>query len=193
FTDIANLIIGTVDGVTGLTTNNGAINLTANDLDIQQAVNAGTATVTLQPFTAGRAIDLGTNTAGQLGLTNAELNRVTAGVLAVGNASAGVITVSGAISPANSATLTLVNAGAVAGSGTVTVANLRISSGGPVTLTGANDVTNLAAALSGNGAGFSFTDANSFTVGTVDGVAGITTAHGAVTLTATAPRATPTA
>src|SRR5581483_3722863 len=84
--DINTLIIGTVDGVSGITTSNGLITLTADDLDIQQNVNAGTGRVTLQPFTTGRGTDLGTNAAGQLGLTDAELDRIAAGTLQIGYA-----------------------------------------------------------------------------------------------------------
>src|SRR5262249_34322956 len=183
FTDIDDLAIGTVDGVTGITTNNGPVTLLANDMNVQQAINAGSSFVLLQPFSAGRPINLGTKTAGQLSLTGAELNRVTAALLSIGNAAAGAITVSSAISPANAATLTLVSASSISGSGTVTVANFRLTSGGAITLTGANDVTNLAANISGAGQPFAFTDVNGFTVGSVDSVAGITTNGGAISLT----------
>ena len=40
FSDVNGLIVGVVDGVTGLSTTNGPIRLAMNDLDIQQAVNA---------------------------------------------------------------------------------------------------------------------------------------------------------
>src|SRR5207244_2972610 len=61
--------VGTVDGVAGVTTAGGPITLTADDLAIFQAVNAGAGRVTLQPATAGRAISLGADAAGSLGLT----------------------------------------------------------------------------------------------------------------------------
>ena len=51
FSDINTLTVGTVDGVTGVTTNNGAIVLSADDMNINAAVNSGTARTTLQPYT----------------------------------------------------------------------------------------------------------------------------------------------
>lgn len=63
---------------------------------------------TLKPVTAGRAIDLGTETAGKLSLTDAELDLITASTLTIGSATSGTITVSAPISPANYPTLALV-------------------------------------------------------------------------------------
>ena len=57
----------------------GVITVTANDVALDATstlVSAGT--VTLKPQTASRAINLGTNTAGQLSLTDAELDRISA-------------------------------------------------------------------------------------------------------------------
>lgn len=50
--------------------------------------------VTLRPYTAGRGINLGAADNGQLGLTDAELDRVTAGTLNLGSTSSGTLTVS---------------------------------------------------------------------------------------------------
>ena len=52
----------------------------------------------------------------------------------------------------------MVNVGAVTQSGAVNYSNLILGVTGPVTLTGNNDVTNLAASVSGAGNGFSFND-----------------------------------
>src|SRR5262249_54324495 len=56
-----------------------------------------------------------------------------------------------------------------------------------VTLDQANDVetTTLAAVVTGAGQGFTFTDANDLTIGTVDGVSGITTSDGAIAVSTT--------
>ncbi|MBN9517603.1 hypothetical protein J0H58_03640 [bacterium] len=63
------------------------------------ALTAGTGVVTLAPVTDGRAIDLGgPDTATALGLTDAELDAVTASRLTVGRAGAGAVTVSAPVS-----------------------------------------------------------------------------------------------
>ena len=50
---------------------------------LNAAVNAGTHNVTLKPETAGQKIDLGLGTtAGELGLSDAELAEITASILA---------------------------------------------------------------------------------------------------------------
>ena len=86
-----------------ITTNSSgaAITLTADSISFNTtlAVISSTGTVTLQNKTAGVAINLGTETAGQLSLTDAELDRVTAGTLVIGRSGVnpGVITVSNAL------------------------------------------------------------------------------------------------
>ena len=184
FTDANSVTVGTVSGISGITTNNGAVTVTADDMNILQAINSGTGITTLDTTNAGRPIDLGTNTGGTLGLTSAELDLVTAGVLRVGNASSGSILVSSAIAPANTNTLSLINNGTVSqnAGATITESNLRISSDGAVTLTENNDAGTIAANVTGLGNAFSFTDVNDLIVGTVDTVSGITTNGGNVTL-----------
>ncbi len=168
---------GSVSGLTG-------VQLTADQITLQGPVSSGGARTILQSLTAARDIDLGTKTAGTLGLTDADLDEVTAGVLQVGNATAGAITISAPISPANAPVLALINNASVTESagGTITEASLRISSPGPVTLDKANQVTNLAGAVSGPGLGFTFDNAGALTVGTVDTVAGITTDNGPISV-----------
>src|SRR5439155_1352975 len=95
FTDTISLTVGTVDTVAGITTTNSPITLSADSLTLTQVVTAGSGRVTIQPRTPGQSIDLGTKTG--LGLTNAELQQVTAGVLQVGHVSSGNVNVSAAI------------------------------------------------------------------------------------------------
>src|SRR5262249_1780370 len=111
FANTGSLTVGTVDGVSGITTVNpgwflfvtvnGANNvltvnqpltsggslvaLTADDMATNAAVNGGAAVVLLTPFTVARTVDLGTNSGGNLGLIDAELDRVTASVLQIGS------------------------------------------------------------------------------------------------------------
>ncbi len=147
--------------------------------------------VTLEPFSNGQLINLGgADATGTLGLTNTELNEVTAGVLQVGNSTSGAVTVSGAITPANVPTLDLETGNAVTETtnptpGTLTVPDLVIRAFGPVMLTNANDVTGpLAVNINGAGEGLNFTNADSLTVGSSDGLNGLTINGGAVTISA---------
>ena len=57
----------------------------ADDMTIVDRIVAGAGIVSLEQKTSTRSIDLGTNTAGKLGLTDAELDAVTASVLRIGN------------------------------------------------------------------------------------------------------------
>ncbi|WP_431859195.1 MBG domain-containing protein, partial [Azospirillum sp.] len=134
-------------------------------------------------------IDLGSTTdaASALEFSDTELDRVTAGTLRIGDAGAGAITVSAAVSPANAATLSLITGQGVSqsGSGAITATNLRLSVGGAVSLgTNSNSVTTLAMAGSGNGA-LSFRGDTGFAIGTVDGVSGLSAGTGDVTLSTT--------
>ena len=96
-------IILTVATIT-TNTSGAAITLTADSMAFDPtSVVSSTGTVTLQNKTAGVAINLGTETAGQLSLTDAELDRVTAGTMVIGRDDAflsGTVTVSSAISRA---------------------------------------------------------------------------------------------
>src|SRR5262249_54870185 len=122
-----------------VTAANGNITLTADALAINAAVNAGTTgCVTLQQRSVGQAVDVGgPDAAGRLGLSNLELNQVTARVLRVGRNDTGftgllqvtaAITLSTAAVPPAVGTNTLVlrAGGAVteAAGGTLTVRNL---------------------------------------------------------------------
>ena len=131
----------------------------------------------------------GADAAGTLGLTDAELDTVTAGILRVGRANSGNMTISAAHDARRlRRTLSLISGGAVtetAGS-TITTTNLRVSSVGAVDLTQNNDVTTLAGNVSGAGNTFGFVDTNGFAVGTVDTVTGLTTNNGTTQLRSTA-------
>ncbi|MFM6939039.1 MAG: beta strand repeat-containing protein, partial [Rhodoluna sp.] len=79
----------TLSGST-ITSNNAAISVTADSVDIQGTLNAGTSTVTLQNRTAGTTIDVGGTSADvvsgslKLGVSSAELAKITAGTVVVG-------------------------------------------------------------------------------------------------------------
>jgi len=71
-------------------------------------INSGTGTTTIRTLSNGHSINLGgADVAGStLGLTDAELDRITAGTLQIGNGSSGAITVSSPITHGNSLSLT---------------------------------------------------------------------------------------
>jgi len=248
YTDVDGFIVGTVDGVAGMDTAGGSVELTAmsgditvtdtfagNDIgatttialtaaadegkitiatgaDVESTGGthtyiadkmdiAGTITATGQKVTLmaehefdndainlGSALDTTTHT---LELSDAELDRIMANTLVIGEAGqAGAITVSSDISPANITNLHLINnctvtATALSGGGIV-VSRLAVEAAGAVYITEAStDVDTLAINTStGN---IQFTENGGFTVGTVDGVTGISTIGGDITLAASGP------
>ena len=82
----------------------GNITINADDVEIVDAddvINAGTATVTIRPVTAGRPIDIGTNgTGANLGLTDFEITRILAGTITIGSTISGPVTVTNPVGPA---------------------------------------------------------------------------------------------
>lgn len=82
-----------------LTASLGSVGLTADDMALSGVVSAAT-TASLHVANSPRPIDMGTNQAGTLGLTDAELDLVSAPVLNVGNATAGASNVSANITRA---------------------------------------------------------------------------------------------
>ncbi|MGE3466462.1 MAG: choice-of-anchor Q domain-containing protein, partial [Pyrinomonadaceae bacterium] len=104
-------------------TSTGTANLTliSDSLRIVTAsasVGFGSNTVNIRPKTAGTAIDLGgADSATALGLTDAELDRITAGEINIGNAVSGPITTSADITRAAATKMTLVSDGDVVISG----------------------------------------------------------------------------
>ncbi|WP_346308796.1 YDG domain-containing protein, partial [Limnohabitans sp.] len=88
--------------------NNAAINLTTDSFVMESgAINAGSGMVTIQNRTTGTLVDVGgadvlSGTPLTLGVSNAEINRVSAGTLKIGSTTAGNLNVSSAITSAAS-------------------------------------------------------------------------------------------
>ena len=181
------LTIGTADLVSGLSAANGDIALSADNLDVLQAINAGAKIVTLAPVSPTQIIDLGgVDGAGVLGVSDAELNRITGGTLRIGSsANTGGITISSTVTThAGYSTLSLITGGPISQSAPIAVTKLAVQAGGPVSLTNsANDVATLAAQATAGGS-LAYTDANAVSIGTVDGVTGLSAPGSTVTLTA---------
>ncbi|RLS68911.1 MAG: hypothetical protein DWI00_17070, partial [Planctomycetota bacterium] len=92
---------------------NAPITVTADSVNVlaDSTINSGSGTTTIQTRTAGTPINLGgadvLSGTLTLGLTDAELDQITAGTVQVGNASSGAITVSAAITPSGTSNLSL--------------------------------------------------------------------------------------
>ncbi|MEW7008143.1 filamentous hemagglutinin N-terminal domain-containing protein [Lentilitoribacter sp. EG35] len=161
---------------------NGNITINADAMNIQNSILAGTGTVTLQTATNGQLIDLGgTDAVGTLGLTDAELDRITAGMLRIGNSVAGSITVSSAIGPALTDTLSLITGDQIVDSNAIdpdiTVSNLALQAvngiGSAGTLETGVDTIAAINSTSGSIKLNQETGLGDLTIGTVDGVVGI--------------------
>ncbi|MCY2986903.1 MAG: hypothetical protein NTY19_03435, partial [Planctomycetota bacterium] len=169
----------------------GAITITADNVSLDNpaptAINATGGTVTIQNVSANRPLDLGTDTVGNLALTDAELDTITAGKLVLGSGTAGAITVSQDIALTDTptiATLRLNTGSTVTGiAGGLVVSDLAINAAGAVNISDRTNVSNLAI-FTTTGA-ITFAEANGFNVTTVDGINGVDTNAGAVSLTAT--------
>ncbi|RLS33683.1 MAG: hypothetical protein DWH80_00040 [Planctomycetota bacterium] len=103
-------------------------------------INAGTNLVTLKQKTNGTLINLGgadvlSGSPLTLGLTDTELDRITAGTVQIGDASSGAITVSAVISRAASTNLVLTTGGSI------TVNEGLATHGGSLTLSATNGIT----------------------------------------------------
>src|SRR5205823_3155716 len=117
--------------------NGGGITLIGDSMNLGGNVTVSansSSTVTLRQKANGTAINLGgADASGTLGLTDAELDRVTAGTISIGDANSGTLTVSALIDRSVATVLNLTTASgnniAFSGSGSLT------SAGGNVTLT----------------------------------------------------------
>ncbi len=146
--------------------------------------------------TAGTLINLGgadvlTGAAPRtLGLSEAELDRITAGMLHIGDSNSGAITVSSDINLSTASTagggtvpvLCLTSGSSVTGTaGGIVVENLSILAAGTVNFTDATtNMTNLAIQTSAGTV--TFTEADGFTVTTVCDEVGVSTVNGNITL-----------
>ena len=164
----------------------GPITISADNMAIADTIDAGAGTVTLQPVTASQLISLGgADAAGTLGLTDGELDFVTAGILRVGRANAGNISIDAAIDSATYATLHLITGAAIVdnNAGTdITVTNLAMSAVDGIG-TAADPIETAASGLAASNTTTGDIAVNNdvsglLTVGTHDAVAGVTLGAG---------------
>ncbi len=94
-------------------TSSGTINLAGNAISILAAVNAGSNSVTLRTNSSS-AINLGAaDSAGTLGLTDAELDFVIAGSIVIGDSNTTSVTISADITRASSIPMSITSTGAI--------------------------------------------------------------------------------
>ncbi|MDG2989843.1 filamentous hemagglutinin N-terminal domain-containing protein [Candidatus Synechococcus calcipolaris G9] len=170
----------------GLLQSGGDLTLVANDMALDDGlVNAGTHRVTLRPFTDGREIDLGTETAGKLSLVSDELNNITAGILQIGDANSGSIQISAPLSPTNTNTLQLVTGQGISqtAGANLAIANLGLIAQGNVDLeSSGNAIGTLALNITGNNHEFKFNNTQNYVIGAVAGNSGLNLANGTIVL-----------
>ncbi|NQV40684.1 MAG: filamentous hemagglutinin N-terminal domain-containing protein, partial [Nitrosopumilus sp.] len=160
----------TQSGGTTLSTTNSALTIIAADIDLAGSLNSGTAKTTLQ-VTNGGTIDLG-GTGGAMDISAAEVSNVTASALVIGSGTAGAITVSADITPANTTTLHLISGSTITGTaGGIIETNLAMTAGGAVNFADVSTAVDTLAIYTSTG-NIAFTNANGFSVTTVDGVTG---------------------
>ncbi|MFM8342076.1 MAG: beta strand repeat-containing protein, partial [Methylomonas sp.] len=185
-----------------VTSSAGNVKISADTMSIGQTVSATAGTVTLSTQTSGRAITVGgaddatAGTGGKLGLTNAELNQITATKTIIGSNTAGNISVDAAITT-NSATgdITLLTAGNVSIGNTLSTGTKKLTLdalGSSSTITQAAAVTtaglellggnasytlnntgNAVTTLAGNAKSIDFVNGSALTIGTVNSTNGI--------------------
>ncbi|QDU94933.1 beta strand repeat-containing protein [Lignipirellula cremea] len=179
-----------VDVVNG---SNAAITITTDAVQLDGTL-ATTGRATIDTLTAGRRIDLGVDVSGQLVLGDAELDRITASVLQIGSSSSGdiLLTADVDLDVAQVATLHLQSGGAINNDGLGTTHTLGADSLALTAVDGIGNVnllqvatgpTTLAAEVLGAG-DLVLHETSDVVVGEVDGVVGLSTFDGLITLTA---------
>jgi filamentous hemagglutinin family protein len=162
----------TLAGSSSINANGGQITLTADDMALAGSLNAGSGRVALTTNSAGRAIDLGTDTAGKLGLTTAELGTITADKVSIGSTNSGAITITAPQSTSFNS-LSLISGGAITqNSGALLGGGLSLRlQGSAVTLLEANPTGVIAGSTTSGD--FQYRSSNGISIENVDGANGI--------------------
>ncbi|MGP1665948.1 MAG: hypothetical protein ACTS5I_08585, partial [Rhodanobacter sp.] len=163
----------------------GDVSLIADSLDITGTISSDSRVV-IRQLTNNRDILLGNEDAGALSLKGAELDQITAGTIAIGDADSGNLDIAGSIAPAHATALSLHSGGAISQSGgSITVGTLSGSSVGATTLNHTGNAIDTLGSFTA--AGFTLINGQALTVaGAVDGGTSValTTSAGGITLNA---------
>ncbi len=171
----------TINVNAALTVNSGTVTFSADNMAINARLTSDTRGA-IQPLTAGRGINLGTENASQLSFTNAEIDNLRTFDLTIGSASAGAIELSAPVVGATGSFNLTTGAGvSTTGSGSLNAFALGVQAGGPVSLTGTNNFLFFAMSTGSNGVS-TIRDDNGFNISTVDGLSGITNNLGTTVL-----------
>jgi filamentous hemagglutinin family protein len=120
--------------VTGMSQTGGNVIVTADDLDITVAVNAGSSTVTLRPTTLARNINIESTPTGGLSLSPSEIGFITAGTLEIGRSDGtGTLSVSTPV-VAGTGTLRLLDKDIAVSASVYSPGNLALNATNNVTL-----------------------------------------------------------
>lgn len=167
--------------------------LTTDDIEVNLGgfliVVAADGRITLVQQTVGRELELGTNanSATRLSLDADELARIDVDFFQFGDADSGEVRVTDAVDAANIGNFHIITGAGVTSSptvGTITSNRLAVEAVDDVDLSNLNDVSFLGIHTFGVGSQISYRDVDGFTLVTVDGVGGIDTVDGDVTLQA---------
>ena len=171
------------DSVSKIYSNGGLITLTANSVNLVGSVNATTAgNVLIQTLGAGVNLGNGTDTTANLGLSQTELNQITANLLTIGNSTTGVIVNTAAISRSNNTlgtNLTLISVSSITQTapGNLTISGTAnfVSSGsgtaGNITL---GNNTNNFGTVKASGTNITIADSDNITLSDITASGGLT-------------------
>src|SRR5581483_9052220 len=125
-------------------TGTGGVTYVADNMTLTGTTTSTGSTAILKQYTAGQLIKLGSaDAAGTLGLLDAELDTITAGTIQVGDVNSGDLSVTAALTPALSTTLSLITGGTITQTNSITVATLRAktlnNAGSAITLNNASN------------------------------------------------------
>ena len=136
------------------------VSFTTDNLDIGQfaSINA-TQTISIVASTAGREFSLGTENAGRVSLTAAEVSKLSAPFIKLGDASSGQILNDAAMNFGTAVVLLKTGQGVTqSGAGAITAVKLAVDSVQTASLTGQNNVGDFAGRVTNNGSTLSFTN-----------------------------------
>ncbi len=120
----------------------------------------------VRPVTSATIAFGGADSGTALGLTDAELDTISAGTVQVGSASAGAITFSSSVSHANN--LSIISSAGFSGSGTLSCdKNLKLTAGAAISLTGAISVQGTTTLTSGSGSNIALNNSSNQLIGNV--------------------------
>jgi autotransporter-associated beta strand protein len=159
----------------------GPVNITADKMDLLGTITATGQPVTLKPNEAAEAINLGSTTdaaADTLELSDAELDRVTAGVIRIGSNAAGAISLTAHLDTANTDVLHLIT-GSTVSQGMVNIdeSSLAVEAVGNISLNQVAHYVDTVALKSASGNAY-LESMHDLIIGAVDGVLGISAPNG---------------